>query len=68
MPIINVQMLAGRTHEQKDRFMKAVAAIAVETLQVPEQAVTIVLTEVARQHWSSGSRTMAEILGEASDA
>jgi 4-oxalocrotonate tautomerase len=61
MPIIHVQLLAGRTAQQKNIFMKEVAAIAMRTLQVPEHAVTIVLTEVEREHWSVGMKSMVEI-------
>ncbi|WP_158884154.1 tautomerase family protein [Rhodanobacter sp. L36] len=61
MPIINVQLLAGRSAQQKDTFMKEVAAIAMRTLQVPEHVVTIVLTEVEREHWSVGMKSMTEI-------
>jgi 4-oxalocrotonate tautomerase len=61
MPIINVQMLSGRTREQKNGFMKEVAAITQKILQVPESAVVILITEVDRVHWSVGSQTMEEI-------
>jgi len=61
MPFINVQMLAGRTAKQKDDFMKEVAAIAQRTLRVPEHAVTIIINEVAHDHWSVGLRTMKDI-------
>lgn len=61
MPVINVQMLAGRSPEQKNTFMKEVAEVTQRTLGVPEHAVTIILTEVEREHWSVCSRTMAEV-------
>jgi len=61
MPIINVQMLPGRTGEQKKAFIKAVSEIAVSTLAVPEEAIRILITEVDADHWSIGSRTMADI-------
>jgi len=61
MPFIHVDMLAGRTAEQKSTFMKEVAAIAQRTLRVPEHAVTIIINEVECDHWSGGLRTMKEI-------
>lgn len=61
MPVINVQMLAGRTAAQKNDFMKEVAAVAQRTLHVPEHAVTIILNEVEHDHWSVGPSTMKEI-------
>ena len=61
MPFINVQMLAGRTAEQKSAFMKEVATIAQRTLRVPEHAVTIIINEVEFDYWSVGMRAMSEI-------
>ncbi len=61
MPVINVQMLAGRSAAQKKSFIEEVAAVAMRTLAVPEHAVTIVLTEVQPEHWGSGTRTIADI-------
>ena len=61
MPIINVQMLPGRSPEQKRAFIKGVAEIAVATLAVPEEAVRILISEVGPDHWSIGTRTMKEI-------
>lgn len=61
MPVINVQMLKGRTEEQKATFIKEVAGVAMRTLQVPEQAVVILISEVAQENWGAGTRTMAEI-------
>jgi 4-oxalocrotonate tautomerase len=61
MPIINVQMLSGRTTEQKSAFMKEVASAAMRTLQAPEHAIVIIINEVERDKWSVGLRTMTEI-------
>lgn len=61
MPFIHVQMLTGRTAEQKSAFMKEVAEVAQRTLRVPEHSVTIILNEVDYDHWSVGSRTMKDI-------
>ena len=61
MPVITVQMLSGRTPEQKRSFIKQVAEIAVKTLDVPARAVTIVITESSPDDWGSGGTTMAEL-------
>ena len=61
MPIISVQMLSGRTSAQKSSFIRQVADIAVQTLEVPERAVTIVLTEISDDDWGVGGVTMAEL-------
>ncbi|QWT21351.1 tautomerase family protein [Bacillus sp. NP157] len=61
MPVINVQLLTGRTQAQKEAFMKEVATAAQRTLRVPGHAVTIILSEVSLDHWSVGQRTMTDI-------
>lgn len=61
MPAIHVHMLTGRTPEKKKAFIKAIAEVTVDILAVPEDAVRIILTEVAPEHWGIGSRDMAEI-------
>lgn len=61
MPIINVQMLTGRTATQKTAFIEQLAQAAIKTLDVPEQAITIVLTEVSPDDWAAGSRNMTEL-------
>ena len=64
MPIINAQILAGRTPEQKRAFIRELSRATVETLAVPAEAVRIVLTEVPADHWGVGSRTMTELRAE----
>lgn len=61
MPIINVQMLTGRTAVQKRAFIEQLAQAAMKALDVPEQAITIVLTEVSPDDWGVGTRSMTEL-------
>lgn len=46
MPTIMVNMLEGRTHEQKKGFAQDVTNAAVNNLGVPPQAVTVIINEV----------------------
>ena len=48
MPLINVQMLGGRSPDQKRALIRALADAVQTTLGVPEEAVRIILNEVAR--------------------
>jgi len=66
MPVINVQMLRGRTAQQKKDFMVEVASVAMRTLQVPSHAVVILITEVEPEDWSVGERSMFEIRSDQS--
>jgi 4-oxalocrotonate tautomerase len=64
MPMINVQMIRGRTPAQKRALIKELSEAAIRTLEVPEQAIRIILTEVEPEHWGVGSRSKAEIDAE----
>lgn len=61
MPIITVQMVTGRTAEQKSEFIKQVAEVAMRTLDVPERAITIAMTEISPDAWGVGSKTMTQM-------
>ena len=59
MPMINVQLLEGRTPDQKSALIERLATVASETLCVPAEAIRIILTEVAPEHWGVGTRSVA---------
>ncbi len=61
MPLISVQILAGRTPEMKRALMKELAEAAMRTLGAPEQSIRVILTEVEPEHWGIGTTTKAEI-------
>lgn len=67
MPLINVQFLEGRTPEQKSALIERLATVVVETLDVPEDAIRIILTEVSPDHWGVGVRSMAALRRGQSD-
>ena len=50
MPIVQIDMLEGRTLEQKRALAKKVTEAIVETAQCPAEAVTIVIRESAKEH------------------
>ncbi|MGJ4804631.1 tautomerase family protein [Luteimonas sp. SDU82] len=59
MPIIHANVLAGRSHEQKAAFARAVTAAAVEHLNVPASAVRVVFHEVAPSDWFTAGEAKA---------
>ncbi|QDR80652.1 2-hydroxymuconate tautomerase [Sporomusa termitida] len=50
MPIVQIDMLEGRSLEQKREMVKKITAAIVETAKCPPEAVTIVLREAPTQH------------------
>ena len=55
MPIITVQMLPGRSPAQKRELIRGLAEAAVQALDVPEQSIRILLTEIPPEHWGVGT-------------
>ena len=60
MPIINVQMMRGRTPEQLRALIRGLAEATIEALAVPEQSIRIVVNEVDPDHWGMGRISRAE--------
>lgn len=52
MPLIQANILEGRTQEQKDAFYEKVTQVAVETLGVKPEQVRVIVQEYAPHHWS----------------
>lgn len=50
MPIVHIYMFSGRTQEKKERLMAKVTDAVSEVLEVPREAVHIVLNEVPREN------------------
>lgn len=60
MPLIHLEMLPGRTTEQKRDFAREVTRVAVETLKCKPESVDVVITEVPKTHWAKGGQLMGE--------
>jgi 4-oxalocrotonate tautomerase len=61
MPIIQVNLLAGRPMETKQRLMKALTDTAVATLGVPVETVRVIINEIPPEHWATGGVAKAPV-------
>ena len=52
MPIIRVELLTGRSVEQKRAFAAAVTREAAQILTCPPEAVDVVFRDVERHDWA----------------
>ncbi len=52
MPIIDITIVEGRTHEQKSALITEVTDAAVRTLGAPPQTVRVIIREVEPQHFA----------------
>lgn len=54
MPIIQVEMLKGRTLEQKRALVEKVTEAVMETAKCPKEAVKIIIREMEFENYSQG--------------
>jgi 4-oxalocrotonate tautomerase len=54
MPIIKVEMFAGRDREQKRKLVKALTDAMVETTGASRDAVWVVINDVEKEDWGFG--------------
>jgi 4-oxalocrotonate tautomerase len=54
MPTIRVELLEGRTPEQRTALVRAVTQATVDSLGVKPESVDIVLFDIPRQNWATG--------------
>ncbi len=56
MPMIRVEMFAGRTTEQKRALAAALPEAMVQTIGVAPESIWIVMDDVPRENWAFGGR------------
>lgn len=54
MPTYHLEMMEGRSLEQKRKLVEEVTRVTVQTLGCKPEAVTVVITEVKRENWATG--------------
>ncbi len=54
MPLVRIDMLAGRSREAKDALIANVTKAVVESVGCPVEAVTVILYEVDKADWARG--------------
>ena len=63
MPTYHVEMLEGRTVEQKKKLVEAITRVTVEVLGSTPESVDVIITDVARHNWATGGRLWSEPRG-----
>ena len=60
MPHVTVQLLAGRTVDQKRACAEAITQAIVEHLNTTSAGTSVVFQEVQRDDWASGGKLMSD--------
>jgi 4-oxalocrotonate tautomerase len=51
MPLVKIEMWAGRTADQKEKLIKNVTNAVCESVGCPKDAVWIVIDDVPKENW-----------------
>lgn len=60
MPTYHLELLEGRTVEQKRKLVQEITRVTVEVLGTSPEAVDIVITDVKRENWASGGKLYSD--------
>ncbi len=60
MPMIRVELLEGRTPEQKKKLVSALTQAVVESLGSKPESVDVILCDVKRSDWATGGVLFSE--------
>lgn len=61
MPIVQIDMLDGRTVEQKREMVKKITEAIVETAQCPPESVTIIIREMLPHNLSKAGKLRSDM-------
>lgn len=57
MPIIQIQILEGRSEEQLNKLVTTMTESAVNSLEVKPEQVRVIIHEIPKKHWAVGGIT-----------
>lgn len=60
MPIIKVEILKGRTREQKRELAQVLTRETARITQVSEASIFVVIDEVKKENWAVGGELLAD--------
>jgi 4-oxalocrotonate tautomerase len=61
MPIVRIEIWAGRNQEAKKNLAKAITDVMVENVGCPTQAVTILFDEIPKENWVIGGQFCSDL-------
>jgi 4-oxalocrotonate tautomerase len=60
MPTYHIEMIEGRTLEQKKKLVEEITRVSVEVLGGSPESVDILIVDVKRENWATGGRLWTE--------
>ena len=60
MPTYHVEMMEGRTVEQKQKLVAEITRVSVEILGGSPDSVDVIITDIQRHNWATGGKLWSE--------
>ena len=60
MPVVTVQMLEGRTADQKRELVAAITEAVVRITRTTPEATQVIINEISREHWAFAGKLASE--------
>ena len=60
MPLIHVELVEGRTKEQKKQFGEAITKATVDIVKVPAEAVKVIFVDMKKDEFMEGGILRSE--------
>ena len=60
MPTYHIEMMEGRTVEQKKKLVQEITRVTVEVLGGSPDTIDILITDVKRENWATGGKLWSE--------
>ena len=60
MPTYHVEMMEGRTIEQKKKLVAEITRVSVDILGGVADSVDVIITDLKRENWATGGKLWSE--------
>jgi len=60
MPIVRVEMFAGRTHAQKQELARAITEAVANIAHTTADATIVIFEDVERENWAQGGKLASD--------
>ena len=64
MPTYHVEMMEGRTIEQKKKLVAEITRVSVEVLGGVADSVDVIITEIKRENWATGGKLWSDFASQ----
>lgn len=61
MPIVTIDMWAGRTKEQKEMLIEKVTRAVVDSIGCPPDVVQVILKDTEKSNWGIGGKPAGKL-------